>query len=143
MSRVSSTSEVESFQYGDQEDAAMLSVSVRVYHCAACDLSFTTEEASESRHEAVCRHLGILTPTEVRGVRERCKLSQADFAELSKIGKASLARWERGALFQNQANDNLLYLLTFDDNVVRLRERARLRNASTVESETNVIFLAR
>ncbi len=125
---VSSTTEVEHFQYGDKEDVAMLSASVRVHHCASCDFSFTTEDAAESRHESVCRHLGVLTPKEVREIRDVYQLSQEEFSKLSKIGKASLARWEGGLLIQNQANDNLLYLLTFDDNVARLKERAYLRN---------------
>ena len=37
---------------------------------------------------------------------------------------ASLARWETGALIQNGANDQLLFLLTFPENFERLRRRA-------------------
>ena len=136
---VSSATEVEHFQYGDKENAAMLSASIRVHHCASCDLTFTTEETSERRHEAVCHHLGVLTPTEILEIRERYTLSQAEFSELSKIGRASLARWESGALIQNPANDNLLYLLTFQDNVARLRDRARHRNTNSAKSVPNVI----
>ena len=123
---VSEANEIEHFQYGDKENAQILSVLISVHHCASCGFSFTTEDASELKHDAVCRHLGVMTPNEVRGVRERYGLSQADFAELSKIGKASLARWESGSLIQNQANDNFLYLLTYEDNFKRLRDRTRL-----------------
>ena len=58
-------------------------------------------------------------------VRERHALSQADFAILTKIGTASLSRWESGLVIQNQANDYFLYLLTFKDNIDRLRDRVR------------------
>lgn len=136
---VSSTPEVEHFQYGDKDNSAILSASICVHHCASCDFTFTTEDASEIRHEAVCRHLGVLTPTEVRRVREQYALSQAEFSELSKIGKASLARWENGVLIQNQANDNLLYLLTYNDNFERLRDRARSQGTNLKELVTNVI----
>lgn len=120
---VTSAPEIEHFQYGEEADSVMLSASIQVHHCASCGMSFTAEDASDSRHEAVCRYLGVLTPLEVRQVRELYKLSQMEFAELSKIGKASLARWENGVLIQNQANDNLLYLLTYEDNFERIRDR--------------------
>lgn len=137
--KVTSVSEIEHFQYGDKADSVMLSASIRVHHCASCGFSFTAEDASESRHESVCRYLGVLTPIEVREVREHYKLSQSEFSELSKIGKASLARWESGVLIQNQANDNLLYLLSYDDNFARLRERARPRTVGQKELLKNVI----
>jgi len=128
----------EEFQYGDKDDAVMLLASIRVYHCIACGLSFTIEDSSGLKHEAVCRHLGVLTPTEVRGVRDQYKLSQNEFSDISKIGKASLARWETGVLIQNQANDSLLYLLSFPDNVSRLKERTHLRNVCSTVLKSNV-----
>jgi len=129
----------EKFQYGDRDDVVMLCASIPVHHCASCSFSFTTDEASDIKHEVVCHHLGVLTPTEVRGVRNQYKFSQIEFSALSKIGKASLARWETGVLIQNQANDNLLYLLSFPDNVSRLKERAHFRNASSAELTSNVM----
>lgn len=138
-SNVSTANKLEHFQYGDKENAPMLSALVCVYHCVSCDFSFTTEDASELRHEAVCRYLGVLTPHEVRKVRERYELSQSDFADLSKIGKASLARWESGVLVQNHANDNYLYLLSFLDNVERLKDRGRSRKKSSDNLVTNVV----
>lgn len=137
---VSSRCEVENFQYGDKSEVAItLSALIQVHHCESCDFEFTTEDASEARHEAVCRHLGVLTPREVRSVREQYSLSQAEFSELSKIGKASLARWESGSLIQNQANDSLLYLLTYADNSARLRERAAFQSTNIIKLAANVI----
>lgn len=127
---VNSVPQIEHFSYGDKTNSVVLSASIQVHHCASCGMSFTAEDASDSRHEAVCRHLGVLTPVEVRQVRERYELSQMEFAELSKIGKASLARWENGVLIQNQANDNLLYLLTYEDNFERIRERVNFPKAA-------------
>lgn len=120
---VSSSIEEDTFQYGDGPNAVTLSVSVLAHHCAACGLSCTRDDAEELRHNAICRHLGVLTPNEIKSIRERYRLSQAEFAELTKIGKASLARWEGGLLIQNSSSDNFLYLLTFEDNAKRLRER--------------------
>lgn len=143
-SNLSSETIKEEFQYGDKDDAVMLHASIPVHHCASCNFSFTTDEASNIKHEVVCRHLGVLTPTEVRGVRDQYGFSQIEFSALSKIGKASLVRWETGVLIQNQSNDNLLYLLSFPDNVSRLNERARLRKACSAELTPNVMpFLSK
>lgn len=140
-SEVSSRTEVEKFQYGDiAEVAVTLSASIQIHHCESCDFAFTVEDASEAKHDAVCRHLKVLTPSEVRRVRDQYSFSQADFSEVSKIGKASLARWESGVLIQNQANDSLLYLLTFPENMTRLRERSLPQSKIPYALEGNVIL---
>jgi len=71
----------------------------------------------------VCRHLGVMTPRDVEAVRTRLRMTRAAFADLTRLGEASLARWEKGLLIQNPANDQLLYLLLFPENVERLRSR--------------------
>lgn len=120
---LSITQETESFQISDSGQPVTLSIPVNVYSCNSCDLSFSTEDSSENKHNAICHYFGVLAPREVRAVREQYEYSQAEFSELSKIGKASLNRWETGLLIQNQANDNLLFLLTFRDNFNRLKNR--------------------
>jgi transcriptional regulator with XRE-family HTH domain len=64
-----------------------------------------------------------LTPAEITAIRERYHLSRAEFARLTRIGEASLARWEGGLIIQNGSIDQLLYLLTFSENLDRLRHR--------------------
>jgi DNA-binding transcriptional regulator YiaG len=64
-----------------------------------------------------------MTPREVEGIRTRLGMTRAAFAELTRLGEASLARWEKGLLIQNPGNDQLLYLLQFPENVKRLRSR--------------------
>jgi hypothetical protein len=67
----------------------------------------------------------VLTPAEIAKVRESTGLSRAEFCELTRIGIASLQRWETGSLIQNAANDELLFLMSFSENVNHLRERDR------------------
>jgi hypothetical protein len=50
-------------------------------------------------------------------------MSRAEFSRLTRIGEASLGRWEKGLLIQNHAHDQFLYLLKFPENVARLRDR--------------------
>lgn len=115
----------QTFPYGVGEDEVTLQASVPVRKCADCGFSYTDEEGEDARHEAVCRHLGVMTPREIVGVWKRLGMSVAEFARLTGIGAASLHRWESGALIQNTANDQFLFLMTFRDNVERLKSRDR------------------
>jgi putative zinc finger/helix-turn-helix YgiT family protein len=121
------TIETEKFTYGSEPEAVELNAQVPVRTCLECSFQFTDGAAEDARHVAVCRHLGIMTPEEIVMLRKRYGLSRAEFAQLTRIGEASLARWENGQLTQNAANDQLLYLLTFPGNIDRLRERAERR----------------
>lgn len=103
--------------------AATISVSVPARTCRDCSFAFLDGEAEALYHEAVCRHLGILLPDDIRSIRERHGLSRDDFAELTKLGRATVSRWERGCLIQNASHDQFLYLLMFDENIERLRTR--------------------
>jgi putative zinc finger/helix-turn-helix YgiT family protein len=120
-SRVSTRLEDDRFQYGDGNDAAQIVAVIPVHHCGSCGAEFTDDAAEDIRHDAVCRHLGVLTPSEIRHIRESRQLSRAEFARLTRIGEATLARWERGSLIQNAGYDQLLRLLRHDENVARLR----------------------
>jgi putative zinc finger/helix-turn-helix YgiT family protein len=120
------TVEIErTLPYGEGEQAVELPVTVPLRRCCKCGFEFLDVEAEERQHEAVCRHLGVMTPSEIRSVRQATgNLSRGEFARITRLGEATLGRWERGELIQNAANDQLLYLLTFCENIIRLRERA-------------------
>ena len=57
------------FIYGIGEDACEISVRVPMFCCNECDLQFLGSLGAELKHEAVCRHLGILSPKEIRSLR--------------------------------------------------------------------------
>lgn len=117
---VSTSMEADRFTHGVGADAAELSVVVPVRTCSDCGTQFTDEEAERLRHEAVCRHLGLLTPSEIRDVRISYGMRRAEFANVTKLGEATLARWESGATLPNAANDRYLRLLRFPENLARL-----------------------
>lgn len=112
------------FQYGTGDDAVTLKARVPVHVCTDCKLEFTDHVAEDSRHRAVCKHLGIMTPSEIVALRESLNMSRAQFARMSGIGEASFNRWENGQLTQSASIDRYLYLLSFRDNIERLERRS-------------------
>lgn len=108
------------FMYGSGADAVELTADVPVHSCSQCGESYTAEEAEKNRHEAVCRHLGVLTPAEIRALRRERGMSRAAFSRLTGFGEATLARWERGEVVQNTSNDSFLRLLMSDTVLRRL-----------------------
>lgn len=123
--------ETQVFAYGEPGQEVELSATVPMWKCSACGFTYTDEAGEEARHEAVCRHLGVLTPHEIRELRERQGLSQAAFAKLTRFGEASIKRWEAGLVIQNASADQLLRLLR-DPHVV---ERLSLAASSPSSSD--------
>ena len=99
--------------WGSGESAMTISVCIPFRSCRSCDFTYLDDEAEDIRHNAVCRHLGVLTPSEIRGIREEYQMSQAEFARATGLGEATVGRWENGLVIQNVANDRYLRLLRY------------------------------
>src|SRR6266540_2967640 len=97
---VETRTEHDMFRYGTGDAAVDLNALVPVHRCTSCGFEYTDAAAEEARHEAVCRHLGILNPRQVIGIRKFYGLTRAEFAAVTRFGEASLARWETGAITQ-------------------------------------------
>lgn len=106
------------FTYGDGSDAVELSARVPLWRCGHCGLGYTDGDAEDFRHEAVCRHLGVLSPEQIRAIRKCHGMTQAEFAGVTGFGLASVKRWETGALIQNQSADRLLRLIAGDPGIM-------------------------
>jgi putative zinc finger/helix-turn-helix YgiT family protein len=113
----------QNFAYGPPGDQVILTASMPVMVCEDCGYESFDERGETARHDAVCRHLGVQTPDEVRRTRELTGLSRAEFCQLTGFGQASLQRWESGMVVPNTSSDRLIFLLRCPDNVERLRER--------------------
>jgi DNA-binding transcriptional regulator YiaG len=104
---------------GDTVGTIHVNSSERV--CRNCGFAFKGMEAADDEHDAVCRHFGLLTPREIRTIRETHRLTIADLADITSLGEATISRWERGVIMQNRANDNLLRLIQYPENLQRLK----------------------
>ena len=117
------------FRYGAGASAVELNVTLPVRVCRSCGFEFLDHEAETLQHDAVCAHLGVLTPKEIRGIRRMHGMSRAEFSRVTGLGEATLNRWENAILIQNAANDRYLRLLARHENVRRLErlDAARTR----------------
>jgi putative zinc finger/helix-turn-helix YgiT family protein len=114
--------QTEHFNYKtESDDVVELAAQVPVWACGACGDRYTDSQAEEIRHETVCRHLGRLTPREIRELRDALGYSQRDWAELTGFGIASIKRWETGALIQGLAQDRYMRLLRDNNNIAALK----------------------
>jgi putative zinc finger/helix-turn-helix YgiT family protein len=114
----------DEIEYGSGSSPARLHVAIPVHKCEACETEYTDEAAEDIRHEAVCRHLGVLNPREILAIRKGLGLSRQRFAELTRLGVATLARWESGEVIQNAALDAYLRLLARPENFSLLESGA-------------------
>jgi DNA-binding transcriptional regulator YiaG len=67
-----------------------------------------------------------MTPSEIRRLRRRLKLSQAGFAALVGVASNTVARWERGELGMRPTTARLIQLLA-DGAIKRRRAEKRAR----------------
>ncbi len=100
------------FPYGLGADTAELTVTLPVHVCPSCGPEFLDDEAEALKHEAVCAHLGVLSPKEIRGIRRMHGMSRAGFSKMINVDEATLVRWEEGILIQSAANDRRLRRLS-------------------------------
>ncbi len=124
---VTTSEEQEHFFYGTESNQAEISVIVPVHTCADCSFQFTDHEADQIRHNAVCEHLGVLNPSQIKEIRQKYGLARSEFSKITALGEASLHRWENGLNIQNSAYDQYLYLLSFEENFSRIRRKKECR----------------
>jgi putative zinc finger/helix-turn-helix YgiT family protein len=122
-SRLKEEVKEQMFPFGPPAAQSILTASMPVFTCQDCGYEFIDERGESARHDAVCRHIGVQTPDEIRRVREATGLGRAEFCRIGGFGIASLQRWESGEVVPNASSDRLIYLLQYGDNLKRLRAR--------------------
>jgi putative zinc finger/helix-turn-helix YgiT family protein len=81
-----------------------------VPRCKNCGAMVLDDHANDQITDALRRHLGLLTPAQIRDNRESLGLKQRDFANLVGIGESTVSRWETGAQIQQRSLDKLMRL---------------------------------
>ncbi len=132
------------FPYGRKGERVELVANVPIRICHDCGLQVLDKNAYMICQEAICEHIGVMTPSQIKELRKNYNLTQTEFAQITKLGEATLSRWERGTLIQNAAYDNYLYLLKFPANY-RIIQRRTNRDDNLIkyneDNESNMIRL--
>jgi HTH-type transcriptional regulator/antitoxin MqsA len=104
------------------------------YKCSNCGEKFydfaMANERSRRAAAAVRRVEGLLEPDEIREIRTRYGLSQANLEKLINSGEKTVVRWEKGTVAQNATADTLLRILRdHPDVVAKLAEERKVKLA--------------
>jgi putative zinc finger/helix-turn-helix YgiT family protein len=99
--------------------------------CRACgEVLLRMDEARHLRVRALeiyRENLGLLSADEIRSIRERLGLTQAELTRLLRLGGNTVSRWESGRNVQSAAMDLLLRMLRDlpgAEQYLRSRQRA-------------------
>lgn len=76
--------------------AETIHVEVEAWQDAATGEVFLDGQARARLEAAKARHMGLLTPDQIRELRAHLKLTQREIADLLQIGEKSWSRWETG-----------------------------------------------
>ena len=109
------------YSYGIAPEFQQIPVELPVHSCVDCGFETLSEYATKLRHEKLCEHLGVLSPRQIKNIRELHGLSRSEFSDLTGIGEASLGRWERSEGVQSLAYDRYLRLLSIQDGIYQLK----------------------
>ena len=93
--------------------------------CEACGEQIIGHELDQALDAESRRRQGLLSPSEIKAIRERVGLSQAQIAGLMGVGSKTYTRWETGKSIQNKSNDNLIRLINQDPSVLARLEAQR------------------
>ncbi len=70
-----------------------------------------TPESSEKIERAKARHLGLMTGSDIKAMRERLKLPQKQLTALLRCGEKTLSHWENGHGHPTGLSNTILRLL--------------------------------
>lgn len=85
-----------------------------------------TPEALELIEKTKARRMGLMSPDEIRALRERLDVTQEDMSELLQIGAKSYTRWESGKARLSRSMNVLLCALR--DGVITVEYLRCLRD---------------
>jgi len=73
---------------------------------------FLTDAARATLEQVKARHLGLLTPAQIKNLRTRLGLTQKQISQLLQIGEKSWTRWETGKERPSRSMNVLLRALS-------------------------------
>jgi DNA-binding transcriptional regulator YiaG len=78
------------------------------WHCRDCDVSVVDEESDSFLQDALRKHIGLLSPNQIRAGLKKLRTSQDKFAEQLGCAAESVSRWLNGAVLQSRTYDRFM-----------------------------------
>lgn len=94
-----------------QQEVVLTISNLKRENCPNCNEEFLGPEALKIIEDAKYKQLGLLTPDELRMIREKLGLTQEQISSLLGVGKKSYFRWENGLSIQNKSIDRYIRLV--------------------------------
>ena len=79
-----------------------------IMFCEGCSENVFTEKVDKQINDAMRKHIGLMSPAEIRAGIKRIGMSQKAIAESLGLAEATLSRWLNETQIQSRAMDNLL-----------------------------------
>jgi HTH-type transcriptional regulator / antitoxin MqsA len=97
------------------DDGATLHFDDEFTRCRKCGVDYYTRDqslaSSRARAGVLRAHEGLLSPQDIRAIRERLGYTQAQLEGALRVGPKTVVRWEKGTVRQSRAVDRLLRVL--------------------------------
>jgi|SRR5688572_6289329 len=102
--------------------------------CETCGAAVIGDEGQELRDQEIVAKRRKAIANDILQIRGDTDMSRDEWLALTRLGDASLSRWENGSHEPTAGYINYLYLLRFQSNVQRLLERQGNIAAAAEES---------
>lgn len=84
--------------------------SLQIDQCEHCGEQYFTSDTDEQINLGLRKHLGLLTPQDIRSGIESCKVNQKTFAEHLGIAQETVSRWLNEGGTQTRSLDKMMRL---------------------------------
>jgi putative zinc finger/helix-turn-helix YgiT family protein len=104
------------------DDGTSLAFDDEFTRCLKCGVEFYTRDqslaASRARAAVLRAHEGLLSPQEIRAIRDHLGYTQAQLEKVLGVGPKTVVRWEKGTVRQSRLADRFLRTLATNPTVV-------------------------
>lgn len=87
--------------------------------CSSCGSEIYVKDIEEQNMQKLYNKYrkikGFLFPEDIKKIREKYQLNEAEFAKILGITEKDVIRYEKGCI-QHDTINNLIYLLSFEEN---------------------------
>ncbi len=136
---------IETVEQGFTVRGEPIDVLGQIHYCGQCGEALVAEDNDsallEKAYSSYRTKHGLLSPQEIRALREKYGLSQRSFAKLLGWGDITIHRYESGAL-QDIAHDSLLRLIQDPSNLETLLGSAKNRIPPSVLDRLHALLQA-